>query len=240
MRVIASLTVAMLCFCGSAALAKPQSADDKAVETAFVVLKTEWWQPAPSMKSAYRLLLSGYDPASEKLLGKPFGGSVEFAAQKKKLIDGYLIERIKPGRWVFQSYSQQDKWALCFNAKSLQFEVKSGQVIYLGEFDAIREREELTTEAMRSGKGTIRGSGFADFFDLSEGPHLKPIDEAQLAVVRDVLQRSGTTVSGRVVSAEYSPAKFGTGSTLFAERRCGGYFIKGAPKVSKGLESASP
>ena len=158
MRVIASLTAAMLCVCGSVATAKPQSAGEKAADTATVVIKTEWWQPAPSMQSAYRLILSVYDPDSEKLLGKPFGGSVVFAAQKKKLVQGYLIERIKPGRWVFQSYSQQDKWSLCFNAKSLQFEVKPGQIVYLGEFDALRERAELTVEAMRSGKGSLRGS----------------------------------------------------------------------------------
>lgn len=240
MRVMTSLTVAMLCIFGPAALAEAQKADGKAPDTAIVVIKTEWWQPALSMKSAYRLILSGYDPVSEKLLGKPFGGSVEFAAQKKKLVEGYLIERIKPGRWVFQSYSQQDKWALCFNARSLQFEVKAGQTLYLGEFDAIRERDELTIEAMRSGKGILTGYGFADFFDLSEGPRLRPIDDAQLAAVKDVLQRNGTTVSGGVVAAEYSPAKFGTGSTLFAERRCGGYFVKGAQKVSKGSGSTPP
>jgi hypothetical protein len=230
MRMKVSLLVATLWALVPAASAQTQSTDDKTANTATVVIKTEWWEPAPSMKSAYRLLLSGYDPASEKLLGKPFGGSVEFAVQKKKLIDGYMVQRIKPGRWVFQSYSQQDKWALCFNAKSLQFEVKAGQVIYLGELDAVREREELTIEAMRSGKGSISGYGFADFFDLSEGPHLKPVDEAQLAAVTAVLQRSGTSTSGGVVAAEYSPARFGTGSTLFAERRCGGYFTKGAQK----------
>lgn len=240
MRVIASLTAAMLCVCGSVATAKPQSAGEKAADTATVVIKTEWWQPAPSMQSAYRLILSVYDPDSEKLLGKPFGGSVVFAAQKKKLVQGYLIERIKPGRWVFQSYSQQDKWSLCFNAKSLQFEVKPGQIVYLGEFDALRERAELAVEAMRSGKGSLRGSDFADFFDLTEGPHFRPIDDAQLAAVKDVLQRNGTLASGDVTPAAYSPAKFGTGSTLFAQRRCGGYFLEGAKKAPKEPATAAP
>lgn len=46
MRVIASLTAAMLCVCGSVATAKPQSAGEKAADTATVVIKTEWWQPA--------------------------------------------------------------------------------------------------------------------------------------------------------------------------------------------------
>jgi hypothetical protein len=36
----------MLCVCGSVATAKPQSAGEKAADTATVVIKTEWWQPA--------------------------------------------------------------------------------------------------------------------------------------------------------------------------------------------------
>ena len=67
-------------------------------DTALVIMKSGTWQPAPSMNSAYRLTLSIYDPANEKLLGKPFGGSAEFAAQDKKFVDGYLVVRVKPGR----------------------------------------------------------------------------------------------------------------------------------------------
>ncbi len=206
-------------------------ADDIAAltpDTALVIMKSETWQPAPSMKSAYRLTLSIYDPADEKLLGKPFGGSAEFAAQDKKFIDGYLVVRVKPGRWVFQSYSQQDKWALCFNAASSQFDVKPGQIVYLGEFDALRHRQQLTITAIRSGKSSISGYGFADFFDLAEGPAFKPIDQQQLDAVRAMLARTAPAVTAPVVAATYSPAKFGTGSTLFAERRCGGYFMTGA------------
>ncbi|MGK6353750.1 hypothetical protein ACMGDH_00820 [Sphingomonas sp. DT-207] len=203
---------------------------DSNSESALVVMKTEWWQPAPSMKSAFRLTLTSYDPIAEKLLGKPFGGSAEFAAQKKKFLGDYLVMRVKPGRWVFQSYSQQDKWALCFNAGSWQFEVKPGRVVYLGEFDSPWHRERLTEEALRSGKVSISGYGFADFFDLPEGPRFRPVDTDQLAAVRDMLGRQAPAVTAPVEAAEYSPAKFGTGSTLFGERVCGGYFVKGAKK----------
>jgi hypothetical protein len=200
---------------------------DASSETALVVIKTDWWQPAPSMHSAFKLLLSTYDPAERKLLGKPFGGSVLIESKKKNFADGYLVASIKPGRWVFQSYSQQDKWALCFNAASWQFEVKSGEVVYLGEFDARSHREQLTEQAIASGKASIRGNDFADFFDLPDGPHLKAIDEAQLTAVREMLARRAPLVSAPVRAADYSPAIFGTGSTLFAERRCGGYFTTG-------------
>lgn len=107
---------------------------------ALVIMRSAWWQPAPSMQSAYKLALSAYDPVEEKLLGGPYAGGALFEAKKKNFINGYLVATIKPGRWTFQSYSQQDIWALCFNVASWQFEVKPGEVIYLGELDATRHR----------------------------------------------------------------------------------------------------
>lgn len=199
-------------------------------DTALVVIKTDFWQPAPSMRSAFKLILSAYDPAEEKLLGGPFAGGGLFEAQKKNFADGYLIAPLKPGRWVFQAYQQQDKWALCFNAASLQFEVKPGEVVYLGEFDAVSHRHQLERQAVMSGKIAIRGYGFADFFDLPNGPQLRPVDEGQIAAVRAMLASRAPQVTAPVRAAAYSPAKFGTGSTLFAERRCGGYFTTGAKK----------
>lgn len=201
---------------------------DPASETALVVIKTDWWQPPLSMHSAFKLMLSTYDPIEQKLQGKPYGGSVLIEAKKKNFADGYLVASIKPGRWVFQSYSQQDKWALCFNATSWQFQVRPGEVVYLGEFDALGHRKQLTEQAVRLGKLAISGYGFADFFDLPEGPRFKAIDGPQLTAVSDMLSRRAPLVKAPVRAAQYSPAKFGTGSTLLAERRCGGYFATGA------------
>lgn len=202
-------------------------------ETALIVMKSEMWQPAPSMKSAYKLLLSAYDPQEAKLLGGPFAGGALFEAQKKKFFGGYLMASIKPGRWVFQSYSQQDKWALCFNAKTWQFDVKPGEVVYLGEFDAAAHRNQLTMQAVSSGQVSISGYGFADFFDLPDAPQFKPIDEKQLADMKAALTSYASKVTAPVRAVEYSPAQFGTGSTLFAERKCGGYFSTSANKKKK-------
>ena len=102
-----------------------------------------------------------------------------------------------------------------------------------GEFDALKHRQQLTVQAISSGKISISGYGFADFFDLAEGPDFKGVDEAQLTAVRDMLSRSAPGVTEPVRAVHYDPAKFGTGSTLFAERRCGGYFTTGAKDKDK-------
>lgn len=80
--------------------------------TALIVVKTTAWRPAPGMKSAFRLVLSSYDPVAQKIIGGPYSGSVLIEAREKKFAEGYLVASIKPGRYVVQSYSQQDLWAL--------------------------------------------------------------------------------------------------------------------------------
>jgi hypothetical protein len=200
-------------------------------EMALVIIKSEMWQPAPSMKSAYKIALSAFDPAEEKLLGGPFAGGALFEAQKKKFVDGYLMLPVKPGQWVFQSFSQQDKWALCFNARTWQFALKPGEVVYLGRFDAAAHRAELVRQAVTTGKVSIRGYGFADFFDLADAPKFDAIDDTQLDGVRAMLSSNAPKVTAPVRGVVFSPARFGTGSTLFAERKCGGYFSKAAGKM---------
>jgi hypothetical protein len=214
------------------ALAKP--AKDQVLtadsQTAMIVIKSDFWQPAHDMHSAYKIAFSTYDPVEGKMLGGVFAGGALVEAQKKKFVEGYLIQPIKPGHWVYVSYQQQDKWALCFNAASLQFDVKPGEVVYLGELDAQSHRKELTLQALLHGKTSIRGYGFADFFDLPDGPRVKPVDEPQLVEVRAMLARNAPLITAPVRAAVYSPAQFGTGSTLFAERKCGGYFATGVKK----------
>ena len=202
-------------------------------QTALVVIKTASWKPAPNMKSAFKLVLSAYDPAAQKIVGGPYSGSVLIEARERNFAEGYLLAPIKPGRWVVQSYSQQDLWALCFNAASLQFDVKPGEVVYLGDFDALAHRRQLIERTVRTGKTSLRGVAFADFFDLPDSPRFAPVDGGQLDAVREMLGRQAPLVTAPVRAVEFAPAQFGTGSTLFAERKCGGYFAVGAKAKSE-------
>jgi hypothetical protein len=218
--------------------APAQSAKDLAVNpqspTALLVLQADWWEPAPNMQSAFKLSLAKFDPVEERLLSLPYGDSVLFEAKWKQMVDGYLVEAVKPGRWVVLSYSQQDKWALCFNATSVQFDVAPGEIIFLGRFDSLAHRQQLTEKAIASGRVSLSSSSFADFFDLPEGPRFAPVDEAELTRVRRMLATRAPQATAPVRAVAFSPARFGTGSTLFAQRRCGGYFTTGAKKPKSG------
>jgi hypothetical protein len=70
-KAIGKLTIALalgISPLASAGGAKPADgyALDANSKTALVVVKTDWWQPAPSMQSAFKLTLSVYDPVEEK------------------------------------------------------------------------------------------------------------------------------------------------------------------------------
>lgn len=208
----------------------PEKPLDSSSPVALVVLKADWWQPAPRMQSAFKLGLAPFDPEKEAVLAGPHLGGVLLEAKPKHMPDGYMMATIKPGRWVVMSYSQQDIWALCFNANSLQFEVRPGEVLYLGRFDSLAHRRQLTEEATRSGRTSVSTASVVEFFDLTQGPLFQSVDQGQLDEVKGVLGRTAPLVTAPVRPVEFAPARFGTGSTLLAQRRCSGFLAGSAKK----------
>jgi len=192
---------------------------------AVLILKAPDLPPAPTFRTAYRLALQSYDPAEQKMVGGPFGAGALFQARPKDFVDGYLILEVKPGTYAFQSFSQQDYWALCFNGGSFQFKVRPGEVLYLGAFDAAAHAIELQTLAVSSGRTSTRNSNPVHFFDTVTPPLLAPADEAGLAAVAAMMKARMPKTTVAPKAAVLTPARFGTGRDLFGlQRICGGYY----------------
>jgi hypothetical protein len=198
---------------------------------ALIIIKTPSLPPAPTFKTAYRLGLSVYDPQNEAMKGGPWGGKAVFQAQPKKFVDGYLMLTVKPGTWVFQDFSMQDLWALCFNGNSLQFDVAAGEVVYLGSFDATAHAKELMLIATMTGRTSTKT--FEHFFDTVAAPRIVPGTENEIADMRTLLAVHAPRTTAPVRGATFKPARFGTGSDLFGMSRvCGGYYTgKAKPKA---------
>ena len=200
---------------------------------AVLILKAESLPVPPGHRTSYWVALHTYDPAEQKMLGGPFAGYATFAARPKDFVDGYLVINVKPGTYAFQDVVVQDWWAVCFNGGSLQFTVKPGEVVYLGEMDVRRHVREIEMLAVTTGRTTSRNSDPIHFFDNVTPPTFAPIDDAQMAAVAAMVktQMPKTTVAPRPV--QFAPARFGTGHDLFGMRRiCGGYYqgkAKAAP-----------
>ena len=214
-------------FPAGAALAKKPAeiAITPASPDAVLILKAESLPVPPGHKTSYWVALHTYDPAEQKMTGGPFAGYATFAARPKDFVDGYLIISVKPGTYAFQDVVVQDWWAVCFNGGSLQFTVKPGEVVYLGEMDVRRHVREIETLAVTTGRTTSRNSDPIHFFDNVTPPTFAPIDDAQMAAVTAMVKTRMplTTVAPRAV--QFAPARFGTGHDLFGMRRiCGGYY----------------
>lgn len=222
---ISAAMLAAALVCAPAAWGKDAAkiAVTTASKDALLVIKAPALPPAPTFKTAYRLNLSIYDPENQAMKGGPWGGKAVFEAQPKKFVDGYLLLAVKPGTWVFKDFSQQDNWALCFQDGSRQFDVAAGEVVYLGEFDALAHALDLQRTAVLTHRTST--TGVEHFFDDVEPPRLAPVDEDDLAAVRAMLAAKVPGATAPVRAAVYSPARFGTGSDLFGLTRvCGGYY----------------
>lgn len=193
-----------------------------------IIIKTQNLVPPPTYKAAYRLTFMPYDAAKQTMVSGLFN-AFSLAAQPKTFVDGYLVSDLKPGTYVLTDFSRQDLWALCFHARSIQFTLKPGEVLYLGELNATKHLAELEYLAVSSGMTTLRGGRLAHFFDNVSPPALTPADEAGVAAVAEMMKAAmpATTVAPR--AATITPARFGTGSDLFGTQRvCGGWHNKSA------------
>jgi len=204
---------------------------------AAIILKAANLRPAPTFKTAYRIGLQIYDPEVQKMRGGPYGGSATIAAQPKLFVDGYLVIDLKPGTYAFRDLSQQDYWALCFHDESLQFTVKPGELLYLGELDVPRHVAQLQILAIMTGKTSTRGEP-VHFFDGVSPPAMTPADEAGLAAAAAMAKARMPKTSVAPKAATLSKARFGTGNDLFGLMRiCGGYYQKAA-KPPAGAKTA--
>ena len=124
---------------------------------------------------------------------------------------------------------QRSRWN---TADSVQFTIRPGEVVYLGDFDAHFHVAELEQMAISTGRTRLRQGNLAHFFDGVTPPRLKPGTEVDLPQVAAVLRAAMPKTTVAPTLATFSPARFGTGRDLFGlQRICGGYYTgKAKPK----------
>lgn len=195
---------------------------------AAIILKSPELPVPSTVLSAYRLHIAPYDQATGMMKGL-FGAGRTIAARPKLLYDGYYVSDIEPGTYVFGSISQQDRWGLCFNGNSRTFTVRAGEVLYLGDFNAVSHVAELQRRVIMSGQTTIIGHGSVFFFDDVAPPSFARGAESELAQVHQMMKTRMPLTTVAPMAVTYADAKFGTGSDMFGLTRvCGGYYRKGA------------
>lgn len=210
-----------------------QKADKIAVtpdgDRSLVILKATPLPPPFNMASGFHLTFAPYDAQEEAIGGGILGGGFTLLAKPKLFYDGYLVADVRPGTYIFQQFTRQDRWALCYNQESPAFTIKAGEALYLGEFDSRGSLIDLENEVSKSMRFLSTGGSLVHFFDVA-APRLKPIVDGEVAMVQSFVTARMPRTTSPVMPAMFSVGRFGTGKDLFGTNRvCGGYY-KGSAK----------
>lgn len=163
------------------------------------------------------LAISPFNPIEET---RASGGSAFFRFDKASS-DGYLIDQVNPGTHVIWSISQQDEWTACFHRQTLSFEVRPGQIVYIGEFDQRPYLGQIQALAVKNRDFFTKLPIF--YLDNIMPPRLSPVTDTSLASAKTFVSNAMPNANAPVVAAKLEPARFATGYSLFGERVCGGY-----------------
>ncbi len=102
---------------------------------------------------------------------------------------------------------------------------ESGEVLYLGYFDARKALGELNSKVVASGRLSTSGSP-VQFFDAVAAPPFLPVNERGMESVRAWAKAAMPRTTVEPKAAILSNARFGTGTSLVGQRICGGYFAE--------------
>ncbi|HEY0086518.1 MAG TPA: hypothetical protein VGB65_11475 [Allosphingosinicella sp.] len=178
---------------------------------------------APSTSAVYTLAIARYDPAAQDLSGGWEALPVPTAEQRSS---DYVVQKVKPGTYVVRELIQQARWGVCFHAGTLQFDVKPGQAVYLGEFDAGTPLGELQRNAL-SRRDLVAGSyTLHNYFDGISTPRFTQPADPALPEVRAFMAEALPRTRVAPVAAQFRPATFSTGRALLGARVCGGMVRK--------------
>ncbi len=182
---------------------------------------------APTLPVPYQIGISRFDPVESQLTSNPLGGWADMTVSADKSTDGYIVRTVKPGTYVLRDVSQQLAWGLCFHADTLQFDVRPGEVVYLGSFDGETPIRELQREAIAHMDLVARSGTVHHYFDDVTPPTFTAATAEDMDRVRAFVANSMPKTSVAPSAVAFRPARFGTGSDLFGTQKvCGGYYKK--------------
>lgn len=194
-------------------------------DRAAIIIKTDDLPAPAGLASGFHLTIARYDAADGTLDASPFGGRETIRARRQRFVDGYLVLEIQAGTYVIQQFTRQDLWSLCYNAETLQFSIRPGQVVFLGEFDSRASLGLLTSQVLLSGQSrTTTGiGGGVVFFDVPEPPFV-PVTPETLAAAETMARTRMPRTTSPIEAVDFSRVSFATGTDILGtSQQCGGY-----------------
>lgn len=220
-------------------LASPTSAATKPGKVAVTPASTDAavMVEAPRLAAGYVLGISAFDPAENNLKTNSFSGgwvslNVSPAARNSASETAFVVQRVKPGTYVVRDVSQQGAWGVCFGEATVQFSVKPGELLFLGRLDAETPLKELQRNAMIKGHYSARNGTIYHYVEGITPPAFAATDPAALAAAEAFARANMPKTTVKPQPVIFTPARFGTGKSLFGQDVCGGYFRNKVPPVA--------
>lgn len=189
-------------------------------------------EPGGQMAAAnggYALNMARFSPEEHASLANSFGGWASLTGVgKMNQIRGYYLTKAKPGSYVFMSLAVKS-WGVCYNGDTQTFDVKAGEVTFVGRYDPRDSLVELS-EAVRHGRlpSMAKTTDINFLFDASRLV-LTPAEQLEpwRPELEAWLKNEQPGVNAPIVAAKVVPTHFNTGRDAFGMRRiCGGYYAK--------------
>lgn len=219
MRLIAALAgVLFLSACATTAPDKVFFAPD-AVD-GLVIMEVV---PTPA---TYQIEAASFDPAQSRIESKGYVTLYASPAMR------YAVSRAKPGVYALTAVSHQTTWYDCFNGGTVAFEVKPGEVTFLGKLDA---RPALADIAVKLPGYSMNSQKFY-VLDTPRPAMTAPADMADWkGELAPFLSNTYPNVTAPAKAAELKPATFASGWSLLGQKVCYGYFnrAKDQPEPAK-------
>jgi hypothetical protein len=202
---------------------------DSSAKQGLIVIETEPPTGILRAQSEYALSVSSFSLEEGRFTSNPFKGWANIGGIGKAQTErGFIVGRAAPGVYAIQALTVGGHWGVCFNGGSYAFEVKPGEVTYLGVLEPRGHLVEIMTLPQLA-----RSNEFFYVFDRPK-PALKPADPAGewKPRVRAFLDKNYPGVAAEPAAAALTPVTFNTGKDAFGlQKLCGGYYAKPA-KVS--------
>lgn len=175
-------------------------------------------EPSPVQ---YQLNMLRFNEEGTALEANTFSAIYPFRVEPNQA--GYYSVVAKPGRYVFVSVHQQGYWAVCFHNKTVAFDVRPGEIAYVGRFNPTPHILQLQMLAQQSGRLRTNGQE-VHFFDGIIPPRLAPATSADVQAAQTYAAANFPNATAPIHAPELSQAQFGIGHSAYGGGLvCGGY-----------------
>lgn len=223
-----SLTTTVLIAALSACASVPRDfALDASSDRGFIVVEARTNRSGAELPE-FSLNVARYSDVENRLDAGPLGGwaGVNDAARGP---DGryWVVAQAEPGRYVITGLTHQNYWVTCFNSGTRAFDVRPGEVVFLGRLDPV--------PALLVMARTLPSATSTYVFAMDQQITIVDPDKIQdwQTGVEAYVRSAFPNVTAPVRAAATDAVTFNTGWDMtHSQRVCGGYYAPSRPQAA--------